>query len=533
MNNVEKVIAVAKAEVGYLEKKTNSQLDSKTANAGSANYTKYARDLDNIKGYFNSAKNGYAWCAVFVNWCFVKAYGAAAAKSLLCQPATNSYAAGCIQAVKYFKNKNQFYKTPKVGDQIFFYDSVGDAAHTGLVYKVGGSRVYTIEGNTSSASGVVANGGSVAYKSYPLNYSNAGLIGSADTIINNNGGVVITGAATTKYSATISKNRISAGSEVYANTSKTFSSLPSGSIQFTATDSRGYSNTTTANRTVIQYVKPTISIGKPTITTGGVATFKIKGNWFNGSFGATNNTLTVQYAYGAADEEYSVWQNAVATKSGNTFSVNITVSNLDYTKRYKFKTRVIDKLNTIYSIEASAQAIPIFDWGENDFKVNGDFRVTGTTTLDGNLTGKYLTGTWLQTTAATDLNSTPSKVAVLDNSGWIYSRTPNELKSDMGLSNMFISQTLSPKEWSLSANSSRGGEIKGTFKGYEGYTPILTSCYCVNSYYVAIINSWLSGSYSSSSNGYTWHIDARNFASSNITADFSIKILWIKTNLFE
>ena len=171
MNNVEKVIEVAKAEVGYLEKRTNSQLDSKTANAGSANYTKYARDLDNIKGYFNGAKNGYAWCAVFVNWCFVKAYGAAAAKSLLCQPATNSCAAGCMQAVNYFKNKNQFYKTPKVGDQIFFLDSAGDAAHTGLVYKVDGSRVYTIEGNTSSASGVVANGGAVAEKSYTLGYS--------------------------------------------------------------------------------------------------------------------------------------------------------------------------------------------------------------------------------------------------------------------------------------------------------------------------------------------------------------------------
>ena len=72
----------------------------------------------------------------------------------------------------------------------------------------------------------------------------------------------------------------------------------------------------------------------------------------------------------------------------------------------------------------------------------GDFRVTGATTLDGNLTGKYLTGTWLQTTAATDLNSTPPKVAVLDNSGWIYSRTPNELKSDMGLSKIFIRQSI-------------------------------------------------------------------------------------------
>lgn len=53
-------------------------------------------------------------------------------------------------------------------------------------------------------------------------------------------------------------------------------------------------------------------------------------------------------------------------------------------------------------------------------------------TLTGNLTGKYFTGTWLQTTAATDLGRTPGKVAVLDESGWVYYRTPAEIKSDIG-----------------------------------------------------------------------------------------------------
>ena len=51
MNELEKVLEIALDEVGYLEKKTNAQLDSKKANAGSNNYTKYARDLDNVK-YF-------------------------------------------------------------------------------------------------------------------------------------------------------------------------------------------------------------------------------------------------------------------------------------------------------------------------------------------------------------------------------------------------------------------------------------------------------------------------------------------------
>lgn len=54
-------------------------------------------------------------------------------------------------------------------------------------------------------------------------------------------------------------------------------------------------------------------------------------------------------------------------------------------------------------------------------------------TLTGNLTGKYITGTWLQTTAATDLNKTPPKIAVLDASGWIYYRTLDELKTDLGV----------------------------------------------------------------------------------------------------
>lgn len=54
-------------------------------------------------------------------------------------------------------------------------------------------------------------------------------------------------------------------------------------------------------------------------------------------------------------------------------------------------------------------------------------------TMTGNLTGKYLTGTWLQTTQASDLNSKPGKIAVLDGSGWVYYRTPAELASDIGV----------------------------------------------------------------------------------------------------
>lgn len=167
-----KVVEIALGEVGYLEKKSNSQLDNKTANAGYNNYTKYARDIDAIPSFYNGKKNGYAWCDVFTDWVFIKAFGVEKAKSLLCQP-DKSYGAGCYYSARYYKNNNQFYtQNPKPGDQIFFWNSAkNDVAHTGIVYDVDRTYVYTVEGNTSSDSGVVANGGGVFCKKYKLSYT--------------------------------------------------------------------------------------------------------------------------------------------------------------------------------------------------------------------------------------------------------------------------------------------------------------------------------------------------------------------------
>ena len=53
-------------------------------------------------------------------------------------------------------------------------------------------------------------------------------------------------------------------------------------------------------------------------------------------------------------------------------------------------------------------------------------------TFTGNVYGKYFCGTWLQSTAASDLGRTPGKIAVLDGSGWVYYRTPAELLADIG-----------------------------------------------------------------------------------------------------
>lgn len=165
------VVKIALDEVGYIEKRNNSSLANKTANAGSGNYTKYADDFDRkYPDFYNGKKQGAAWCDVFFDWCLVTAFGVSAALKLLCQP-KKSCGAGCSFSAQYYKNKGQFFSAPKVGDQIFFKDGSGSPCHTGIVYKVDASTVYTVEGNTSSAAGVVANGGTVAKKQYALTYN--------------------------------------------------------------------------------------------------------------------------------------------------------------------------------------------------------------------------------------------------------------------------------------------------------------------------------------------------------------------------
>lgn len=57
MSEINKLLEIFNAEVGYLEKSKQayqsnpSILDSKTDGAGSDNYTKYMRDMDNLNVY--------------------------------------------------------------------------------------------------------------------------------------------------------------------------------------------------------------------------------------------------------------------------------------------------------------------------------------------------------------------------------------------------------------------------------------------------------------------------------------------------
>lgn len=170
MNTADKVIQIAMSQVGYMEKsaaaykKDPSILYKFTEGAGSDNYTKYGKEMHDI--YPSVMDFPAPYCDAFVDWCFYQAYGVANAKGLL----GGNFDDYTPNSAGLYKKKNAYYKKPEVGDQIFFNNGKR-ICHTGIVYKVDDTTVYTIEGNTSNGTSLVANGGMVCKKSYSLKYS--------------------------------------------------------------------------------------------------------------------------------------------------------------------------------------------------------------------------------------------------------------------------------------------------------------------------------------------------------------------------
>lgn len=147
-----------------------------------------------------------------------------------------------------------------------------------------------------------------------------------------------------------------------------------GTFDFYAKDSREYFNSDKVTRTLIPYIKltndATIYRDDPT---SGNATLEIDGNYFNGSFGAVHNTLTVEYRLEGEDEYTPI----TPTISGNEYHATVSLSGLDYTKAFNFEVVVKDKLSTVSKPLTIQKGIPVFDWGENDFNFNVPISING------------------------------------------------------------------------------------------------------------------------------------------------------------
>lgn len=98
--------------------------------------------------------------------------------------------------------------------------------------------------------------------------------------------------------------------------------------------------------------------------------------------------------------------------------------------------KYIEKKSPVTSVNSKTGAVVLNSSDIGAVSKTGD-TMNGTLTIGSAeiQTNGYVTGTWLRTTANTALNKAPQKIAVIEN-GWIYSRTLDETKTDMGLGNV-------------------------------------------------------------------------------------------------
>ena len=204
------------------------------------------------------------------------------------------------------------------------------------------------------------------------------LTGDTSKMIKGYNTINVSMTATAKKGATISSYKITNGSNVINAASGLFNNAESGTFVFTATDSRGYSSSETVNLTVIPYVPLTCNVNakielNATDSTKADITFEISGNYYNGSFGAKDNTLTLAYELEAKSGKSTEVITTTPTFKDNTYKLTYILSNLSYQDSYTVIIKASDLVyQNISSTSKKLSVFPVYDWGETDFRHNTD-----------------------------------------------------------------------------------------------------------------------------------------------------------------
>lgn len=210
------------------------------------------------------------------------------------------------------------------------------------------------------------------------------ITGYVDGVIKGVTDINYTITGTAKYSSTISKYYLSKNSSLLQETNSegTITDADSDTYYVAVKDSRGYtSNISTINfEHYVDYIP--LSVTNISVTRenelSGKAYLSLTGDYFNGSLGVTNNSLTVQLRYKAKGT--SVWETTSditeeAVILSNTFSITdlLIGENFSTDNSYDIEVILKDKVNTTgttYS-KTLAEGTPTFRIRKNDVWYKG------------------------------------------------------------------------------------------------------------------------------------------------------------------
>ena len=166
------------------------------------------------------------------------------------------------------------------------------------------------------------------------------------------------------------------------------------SLKLVTTDSRGFVTEVPKTFGFVDYDAPYVSINDyRTSPTGSEIKANFQGTFFNGSFGAVTNTLTLKAKYrikGAStwtdlktlveNTDYTISNNTFYSGTGSVASDITLDSNVfDYQNTYEVAIFYNDEYYTgtnIYNSTFVSKGVPAFNWDDNLLNVNGDLTIS-------------------------------------------------------------------------------------------------------------------------------------------------------------
>ena len=155
----------------------------------------------------------------------------------------------------------------------------------GVKYRSSVAKTLTIINNKPTLSPVVKDVGTASTL----------LTGDANKIIKGANYISVASGGAAIKGATIKSQKITCGEEVINAASGSFTNVETAKFVFSITDSRGNVTTQTVNKTLINYVKLSCNMNAISSIAGEID-LNLSGNYFNNTFGAVANTLTVEYS---------------------------------------------------------------------------------------------------------------------------------------------------------------------------------------------------------------------------------------------
>ena len=219
----------------------------------------------------------------------------------------------------------------------------------------------------------------LTYSAVDTNPVTTALTGNADILVKNHSIVHCEVQGLPKNSATIRSATINGKAvtldENFCGSLDT--AVVSGTIPFYVEDSRGFGCTEETTHTLIDYTDLTCTVAAArTDPTSGKATLTVEGKFFNGSFTAVDNALTVMYRVNSGEWMQVDMSDVELGEEG--YSVTALLTELDYQKSHTIEVLVKDLIKEVSKSVTVGKGIPVFDWGENDFRFNVPVSVMGT-----------------------------------------------------------------------------------------------------------------------------------------------------------